>query len=369
MPDIARHRKVLRERLRDPVAWTEVLQVVKTVTAAVVAWILAVRVFHLPQPFLAPWAALLVVHATVYRTFTRGAQQVAATVVGVLLAWVVGNLFGLSPMSLAVMMLVGLALGSVRGLRAEATTVAATALIVLTTGFSDDGHVLLARLFDTAIGIGVGLVVNLLVWPPLQDLAAARAVDAIDDELGQLLQDLADECEDECADRDVRRWVERSQQIDQQIDDAWALVRQARESAWYNPRPRSRAVREADHLKDLLERLEQSVAEVRSMIRTLDHSITELKEWEPEFRRRWIALVREAGVAIADPDADRVRTVRTDLAQLTSDLSTENLSALHWSEYGGLVLNLRNIVSSMDCFTESTPVSPLGSASAGGPRG
>ncbi len=357
MPDIAQVRKGLSERLRDPVTWTEVIQVVKTVVAAVVAWVLAVRVFHLPQPFLAPWAALLVVHATVYRTFARGAQQVAATVGGVLLAWVIGNAFGLSPTALAVMLLLSFALGYLPGLRAEATTVAATALIVLTTGFSDESNILLARLFDTAIGIGVGFVVNLLVWPPLQDLSAVRAVDAIDDEVGRLLQDLADELEDECADEDVRRWVERTQEIDECIDEAWALLRQARESAWYNPRPRSRALTKTDHLGELLERLEQSVSEVRSMVRTLDHSITDLTEWEPEFRRRWIALVRKAGHAIANPDSNEVRAVRTELAELTSDLSTENLSALHWSEYGGLVLNLRNIVTSMDRFAEATPIS------------
>ena len=36
----------------------------------------------LPQSFLAPWAALLVVHSTVYRTFAQGARQVGAAVVG-----------------------------------------------------------------------------------------------------------------------------------------------------------------------------------------------------------------------------------------------------------------------------------------------
>jgi hypothetical protein len=38
------------------------MQIVKSVGAAVAAWGLAVAVFDLPQPFLAPWAALLTVH-------------------------------------------------------------------------------------------------------------------------------------------------------------------------------------------------------------------------------------------------------------------------------------------------------------------
>src|SRR4029079_15311878 len=95
-------RSHLRERLRDPVSWTEWLRLAKTVVAAVIAWLLSTRGFELPQSFLAPWAALLVVHATVYRTFSRGLRQVAGAVLGVLLAYVVGNLVGLPALAVAV---------------------------------------------------------------------------------------------------------------------------------------------------------------------------------------------------------------------------------------------------------------------------
>jgi hypothetical protein len=163
----------MRARLRDPVWWTNALQIVKTVLAAVVAWVLAVHVFDIEQAFLAPWAALLTVHATVYRTLRRGVQQVGATVLGVLVAFALGSIFGLNALSLGLTILVGLIAGSVRGLRAETTTAAATALVVLTTGASDDPSMLVSRLLDTGIGIAVGLIVNLLVWPPLRDRSAA----------------------------------------------------------------------------------------------------------------------------------------------------------------------------------------------------
>ena len=61
-------------------------QLLKTVLAAVIARVLAFQVFDIEQAFLAPWAALLTVHATVYRTLRRGVQQVGASVVGVLVA-------------------------------------------------------------------------------------------------------------------------------------------------------------------------------------------------------------------------------------------------------------------------------------------
>src|SRR3954464_14701065 len=62
----------LLQRLRDPTAWTSVSQLAKTVLAAVIAWVLAVRVLHVAQAFMAPWAALLTVQATVFGTLKRG---------------------------------------------------------------------------------------------------------------------------------------------------------------------------------------------------------------------------------------------------------------------------------------------------------
>ena len=161
--------------------------------AAVAAWVIAASVLDLPQPFLAPWAALLVVHATVYRTFSKGAQQVAATVVAVLLATAVGEAFGLTTEAIALLLVVALVLGSVPWLGAEATTIATTGLVVLTTGFDDD-VMLISRLYDTAIGVGVGLLVNVIVWPPLRRRTAAKALDRIDDGIGALLVDMAPVC-------------------------------------------------------------------------------------------------------------------------------------------------------------------------------
>src|SRR4051812_39738500 len=133
-------------RLRDPVLWIDVAQIVKTAAAAVIAWVIAHDLLGIPQPFLAPWAALLTVHATVYRTLARGLQQVAATVLGVVLAFAAGATLGVGAASLGLVLLVGMAAGATRGLRAEATTAAATALVVLLTGSAGDASMLLSRL-------------------------------------------------------------------------------------------------------------------------------------------------------------------------------------------------------------------------------
>jgi len=352
----SRLRAWLGRSLRNPVLWTDLLQLAKTVAAAVGSWVLAARVFDLPQAFLAPWSALLVVHATVYRTFSRGLQQVTGAVLGVLLAWAVGNLVGLDVVAVAVLLVIGLVVGLAPWFRDESTAVAATGLIVLTTGFSTQDRVLLDRLFDTSIGIVVGLVVNLAVWPPLRDYAAARAIDVIDDGVGELLRDMAEALLVPCGDEQVTRWVDGTRDIDEEIERAWALLRQAKESGRLNPRRAAVGVRKTDVFEQVLRDNEQAVAEMRSMARTLGHSIDAVHEWEPEFRQRWLMLLREAGEAIGVPDSARITQVRDDLNRLADDLSTSGLAGLHWPEYGALLLNLRNVVTSMDRVAEQNPV-------------
>jgi uncharacterized membrane protein YgaE (UPF0421/DUF939 family) len=326
----------LAERLRDPVLWSETSQLVKTVAAAVLAWVIAAQVFGLVQPFLAPWAALLTVHATVYRTLARGAQQVSAAVLGVVFAWAAGSTLGINVVSLGLVLLAAMIAGSVRALRAESTTAAATALMVLLTGYIHSDSMLLARLLDTAIGIGVGLLVNLVVWPPLRDRSAARKVDIIDDRIGDLLTEMAGDLER----ADVEPWVERTRDLDHDIDDARALVRQARESGRLNLRRRAAPrVRATDDLGALLDRLEQAVAELRSMARTIERSGAGWKWWRD--------LLRRAGSAVSAADARAIADVRTELDEPPGGLRPSQ---------GALVVNLANILDAMDAVADAQPV-------------
>ena len=105
---------------------------------------LAVYVFDIAQAFLAPWAALLTVHATVYRTLR--ARRPAGRRERARRAARLRRRAACSGVNAAVARRgrssSGLVAGAVRGLRAETTTAAATALVVLTTGYSDDGGML-----------------------------------------------------------------------------------------------------------------------------------------------------------------------------------------------------------------------------------
>ena len=336
--------------MRDPVWRTNALQIVKTVLAAVLAWVIAAQAFDIPQAFLAPWAALLTVHATVYRTFRRGAQQVGATVLGVVVAFALGSLLGLNALSLGLTVLIALAAGSVRGLRAESTTAAATALVVLTTGATEEASTLLQRLGDTGIGIAVGLLVNLLVWPPLRDRSAAAQVDAIDDRLGELLRDIAADLRRQHSADDVEAWIARTSELDGDIERAWGVVRQARESGRLNPRRGARdRMRATEDFGDILERLEQAVAEIRSLARTIRLADPQ----PPEFREPWLDLLERAGAAVECADRQALATIRGDLDDLARELAADHG---FWPVAGALLVNLRNTIAALDVVADAQPV-------------
>jgi uncharacterized membrane protein YgaE (UPF0421/DUF939 family) len=344
-------------RLRDPVFWNDGTQLLKTLLAAVLAWVLATEVFSLSQSFLAPWAALLVVHATVYRTFSRGLRQVAAAVAGVLLAWAVGNALGLDTVSVALVLALGLAVGALPWFGEESITVAATALVVLTTGFSGDDSMLLDRLGDTAIGIVVGLLVNAAVWPPLRRRTAITAMNHIDDDIGVLLADMGARLVDGCDDDDIADWVDRTRTLDGDLDHAWALVRQAQESSRMNPRRSARGLRDPRQWRALLRRMEQAVAETRSMARTLGYHSASRHQWHPTFGERWPLLVGDAGRAIADADPQAIREIRARLSALVDEVGDVGPSSPQWPVYGALIINLRNTLDAMD---EVAAANPLG---------
>lgn len=339
-------RERIDDRLSDPIWWNDLLQLGKTVLAAVAAWVIAASVLDLPQPFLAPWAALLVVHATVYRTFSKGLQQVVATVVAVVLATAVGEWLGLSTLAMAVLLTLALAFGAVPWLGAEVTTIATTAVVVLTTGFEDD-TMLVSRLLDTAIGVAVGLLVNVLVWPPLRRHTAAKALDQVDDSIGELLVEMADGLRDRCDDEDVAAWVDRTRDIDADLGHAWALVRQAQESARMNPRRSAKGMKDPREWRELLMRMEQAVAETRSLARTLGGQTAHRETWGEEFAVRWIGMLRDTGAAAEDAKPDVLLDVRRRLAEFSEEMRRTERSP-EWPIYGALIINLRNIVDAMD---------------------
>lgn len=337
-------RRFVRRRVHAPdaVATVEWLQHAKTALAGTLAWVVATEVLGLDQPFLAPWAAVLVVHATVYRTVSRGGQQIVATFLGVILAWAAGSLFGLGALGMAVMLGCAFLVGKNRWLVEEATTVATTGIVVLATNAIDSSHLLFGRLTDTAVGIVVGLAVNLVVWPPLRDRAAREYARALPGEMAGVLEEMSSGLTSELTADDAEEWVRRCRTIDVHIDHAWGLLRLGQESSRFNPR-RSKPA-DLDEMVRMLHLLEEVVAESLSLTRTVATSAHHANLWDDSFRTGWQQLLAGTAAAMRASDTAALEDVRRGLDRLAQNATDDELARRHWHEYGGVLVNLRNIV-------------------------
>ncbi|MET8756167.1 aromatic acid exporter family protein, partial [Streptomyces sp. NPDC004667] len=136
MPHVARppapplRRRLLRQllsRRRDPV----VVQSVRSTGAAVVSYVIALRLSDEPAPLTAPLTALLVVQVTLYSTLTTGVRRVNSVVAGVLVAIGFSALVGLTWWSLGLVILASLVVGHLVRVDEFVPEVAISAMLVL----------------------------------------------------------------------------------------------------------------------------------------------------------------------------------------------------------------------------------------------
>ncbi|MCM0621171.1 FUSC family protein [Nocardioides bruguierae] len=349
-------------RLLAPEHRLDLLQVVKAVLATVAAWLVATEVLGLQSAFLAPWTALLTVHATVYRSVWRGAQSVAATGLGILLSFAAAVTlgFGALPMGLAV--LVGLLVARAPGLRTEGVTVATTALFLLTSGSGDEPVLLLHRFADTLVGVLVGIVVNVLVVPPLDAGTAERSLVRVSEGLGALLRRMAHDVTHGAADlgQDAsREWIAETARLDADLDRAENQLVTNREARWYNPRRRRGP--DPDRLEEARRGLEEAITQTRAAARVVDRSTEQAHEWDEGFRERWTRLLDGLGARLAHAEEDTHvlgSDVADEVADLVSTLSASDLPDRHWPVYGALLIAVRELAGAVDAAVGESDARP-----------
>ena len=351
----------LHDVVRRPEFVTDVLQIVKTVVAATAAWWLAEDVLASPVPFLAPWVALLTVYPTVYQSLSRGVQSTVASWLGVGVSFLIGYFLGVELWTFALAILVGLAASRIRWIRDEGVAIATTAIFVLGSGFAEQVPLLTDRVIEVAVGAGVGMLVNVLLIPPLRDQQASRYVDHINLRMGRVMITMAEEFSSSWDTDKAESWFAATESMSDEINSAWQSVRTARESRLVNPRrhlpvprrPEQRwrqsvsAAQQADYA-EILERVDEGVSHLRHLTRTLREASYASGEWDERFRQSWAEIVGDAGRAIADPDAE-VAPIYDRLTDLSENLSgDQDLTQISWPLYGSLITSVRHIVVIVD---------------------
>lgn len=306
--------------------------------------------------FLSPWTALLTVHATVHRSLSRGVQTTVASSIGVGLSFLIGYFLGVGILTFALALLVGVAAARISWIRDEGVAIATTAIFIFGSGFDEQAPLLDDRILEVAVGVAAGVVVNLLIVPPLGDKQAARYVDSLNERMGGVLASISEEFSDDWSTDKAEAWFKETESMSQELDSAWAVVRFARESHRANPRGRhgrSRLdqstwdTREASY-EEILERTDEGISHLRHLARSLREASYADGDWDDQFRERWALIVGKVGRSIADPDRE-VAPLHEDLTSLSVDMAEDKgLPRDSWPTYGSLISSLRHIVVVVD---------------------
>jgi cell shape-determining protein MreD len=193
------------------------VQIGKSASAAVVAWQVARVGLHSHQPFLAPLAALITVHATVYQSVRGAAQHVLAVLAGVLLAFLTARTLGVEWYSLGLVLVAALVVARWQRLGDSALQVPTTALLALTIA---------GGVRDT----------NVLLLPPVHLRSSRDAIASIASGVARLLRSVADGVRNEWDRDEAQDWLERARRLDRLVREARSTTEQGRESLRLNPR-------------------------------------------------------------------------------------------------------------------------------------
>ncbi|MFD3539163.1 aromatic acid exporter family protein [Streptomyces sp. NPDC058662] len=217
-------------RHRDPVA----VQALRSTAAAVLSYVAALQLSSEPNPLTAPLTALLVVQVTLYSTLTTSIRRVNSVIVGVLIAIGFSALVGLTWWSLGLLILASLVVGHLVRVDEFVPEVAISAMLVL--GVTQVADTAWDRVLETLIGAVVGLLVNLLLAPPLWVGPAGTAITDLAGRMSRLLDHLG---EDPLGPAKVERAAARlheARRLDNDIAQVDAALRQAEDSLRLNPR-------------------------------------------------------------------------------------------------------------------------------------
>lgn len=243
------------------------LQTVKTAGAAMLAWEAARLLLDADTPVFAPLTAMLVVQVTVRASVRNAVERVAGVVAGVLVALLLARAFGLTWWSIGLLVAGGLLVGRLARLGPQgAVQVPVSALLVLVIGTQTDLAV--ARVEDTLLGALIGVLVNVLVAPPVSLAPAQRAAADLAEQLAALATVLADGVTRPFDAPTARSWLLTSRLLPDGLDRARDALDGAADSLRFNPR-RSRLDVRVDRLRVVLTALDHVVTQLRGTSRTL----------------------------------------------------------------------------------------------------
>ena len=324
------------------------LQVVKTSVATVAAWFVAVLLLPSELPIFAAIAALLVVQPSVNQSFGKAVERSVGVIAGVVIASLIGLLFSGQTWVILLAIVVSIFFGWVFRLApGSANQIPISAMLVLAIGAATPGYAL-DRIIETLIGAALGVIVNVLIVPPVALGPAERDVNLLAGELAGSLERLAAALTSPQTQQQLDGLMIQARLLRPMREAAATSVQQGEESLTLNPRRSAHRTR-LEAVSQLLDRFSPMVTRVLGMTRAFhDHYDPSLAA-EPalqsianELRRAAHDLRLLASPTSVGDEADATEP-DIDIPALTAPLRITRPHPEHWLLIGSLMEDLRRI--------------------------
>jgi hypothetical protein len=338
------------------------LLIVKTSLAMVAAWQFAVHVMHSRTPFFAPATALLVVDRTMIRSVWAGVQRIAAVVLGISTAWVVGVFVGVSWWTMIPVLCLALLLGTWSRLGAHGRDVPSMVLLSLLTVGGTSGEFTYWTLVETVAGGVIGVLTNAVVIAPLHLHRPREQVASFASQVRDLLADMAHGLTGEWDERTARDWYRTGDRIGELAPQVVEEIQTGRESTKLNPRDNLRPLQlDWEGYATTVEVLRQALWQVTGIARTLVDAADERYRQpapSPRFLERYAQALSAMSEAVSQfglrtPEAaeafdKRAAQAEAILAGLRETVRTTPLEDHEaWPVYGSLISDALRAVTDL----------------------
>ncbi|MFD3542632.1 aromatic acid exporter family protein [Streptomyces sp. NPDC058662] len=298
----------------------------KTVVAAMTAWTLARYLLPPAVSTFAPFAALLALQSTVYRSVRECAQYALAMAAGATLAATLAAVAGIHGWTFGILTLSALVVGRIQRFGEQGTQVAVVGFFAFSSG---QGEIDYVGHLVASVGIGAlcGLAAHLVLAPARHTVHRQQAVAELYTTMGRRLDGLAGTLEASDPDRDhTSHWRRDGRLLASECERLRHGIETEIENGRLNPRRSiDGAERALPRAREAVAVAERSTDHLRSMTRTLDHALAgrELDGLSPAFRTGLGSVLRAAARAMREIG----RPTRTDPGRLDEliDAAAEEL--------------------------------------------
>src|SRR5690242_506650 len=211
----------------------------RAVIAAVIAWEIGLT-FGPPQAaYFAVFTALAANHPTVARSVTQTLYYGASVLAAILLVFAVDEIMTSTVVGLALAIGIAIIIGAAPIFGRSGSTIAFWSLLLIVLGGHPPSRYLSQRLPEAALGLAIGVTINLLAFPRLRFGPVRHGVQTLREDLADVLDTTARELTDDWPPRDPN-WTDRDDRLERRAASLQEAASDTVASMRWNPRARLR---------------------------------------------------------------------------------------------------------------------------------